>query len=136
MAVSKKKVSLTARQRRQVKVRKTVRGSVERPRVCAFRSSKHMYAQVICDSTGVVLASASTRDKEVTSRISKVEADGLPNDSRSTKSMAAAHAVGLVIAERCKAKNLEKVVFDRNGFLFHGRIKALADGARAGGLDF
>lgn len=136
MAVSKKRVNRTARQKRQIKVRKTVRGTVERPRVCAFRSSKHMYAQVICDVTGAVLASASTRDKEVTSKIAAVKIEGLPNDSRSTKSTAAAHAVGLVIAERCKAKNVSSVVFDRNGFLFHGRVKALADGARAGGLDF
>ena len=89
-----------------------------------FRSAKHIYAQVIDDSTGTTLATASTLSKDVKG--------GLDEDSKT----AAAKKVGAKLAELCKAKNVTKVVFDRNGYLYHGRIVALAEGAREAGLDF
>jgi large subunit ribosomal protein L18 len=97
-----------------------------------FRSSKHTYAQLISDEDHRTVASASTLDKEVQSQIAKLEKEA----KGSSKSVAAARAVGLVLAERSKAAKVSSVVFDRNGFLYTGRVKALADGAREGGLEF
>jgi large subunit ribosomal protein L18 len=110
-----------ARVRRHRRVRKRVVGTAARPRLCVFRSNKHIYAQVIDDTSGVTLASAST-----------VEA-GLRESG--TGNVDAAKAVGQLVGERAKAAGIEKVVFDRGGFRYHGRVAALCDGARAAGLE-
>lgn len=109
-----------ARLRRKARVRQKVLGTDARPRVCVFRSNKHIYAQVISDSAGRTLAAAST----------------LAGSGKKQGGVEAAKQVGLALAKECKEKNISKVVFDRNGFLFHGQVKALADGAREGGLEF
>jgi large subunit ribosomal protein L18 len=108
------------RQRRHRRVRGRVNGSAARPRLCVFRSSKGIYAQVIDDDAGVTLASAST--------LQLAGASG-------TKSERAAE-VGKLVAQRAREAGIAKVVFDRGGYLYHGRVKALADGAREGGLEF
>jgi large subunit ribosomal protein L18 len=112
-----------ARDRRRKSIRKRVSGNDERPRIAVFRSARHIYAQIIDDLTGKTLASASTL------------CDGLevaePGDKK-----AQAAAVGKLLAQRAAEANVTQVVFDRGGFLYHGRVAALADGARAGGLDF
>ena len=113
-----------ARTRRKERVRKNVKGSDLRPRVCVFRSNKHIYAQVISDEKGATLVSAS----------SLAAAKG--DSATEGKGIAAAKRVGLALAQKCKEKNITHVVFDRNGFLFHGQVKALADGAREGGVQF
>jgi len=113
-----------ARTRRQKRVRRKVLGTDGRPRVCVFRSKKHVYAQVISDDRGMTLLSVST--------LSKALADKVKNG----RGVEAARQVGLAVAEICKEKNIKRVVFDRNGFLYHGRVKAVADGAREGGLEF
>ncbi len=112
-----------ARDRRKKHIRKRVRGTTERPRLCVFRSGKHIYAQVIDDQRGVTVAAASTHDKGV-----EIEGHG--------GNIAAAKVVGGVVAERAIEAGIRSVVFDRNGYLFHGRVKALADAAREGGLEF
>ena len=112
------------RLRRKASIRKRVHGTTERPRLSVFRSAKHIYAQVIDDTTSATLVSASTLAKEVSGA----------GDDKSKREMA--ELVGASIAKACLAKGITKVVFDRNGYIYHGRIKALADGARAGGLDF
>ncbi len=110
-----------ARVRRHRRVRKRVVGTSARPRLCVFRSNKHIYAQVIDDTTGLTLAAAST-----------VEA-GLREGS--TGNTDAAKAVGQLVGERAKAAGINQVVFDRGGFRYHGRVAALCDGARAAGLE-
>jgi large subunit ribosomal protein L18 len=121
MAISQKN---GARNRRKERVRKKVLGTDARPRVCVFRSNKHIYAQVISDDRGVTLAAASTIAGELAAATKK------------SKGMEAGKQLGLTLARICKDKNITRVVFDRNGFLFHGRVKAVADGAREGGLEF
>ncbi|MBN2645253.1 MAG: 50S ribosomal protein L18 [Desulfuromonadaceae bacterium] len=113
-----------SRKRRQARVRRKVTGTVVRPRLCVFRSAKHIYAQIIEDENGVSLVSASTQCKDV--------ADGL----NYTGNIEAAKAVGAMIAQKALAKDIKEVVFDRNGFIYHGRVKALADAAREAGLVF
>ena len=113
-----------ARQRRKVAIRKRLSGTDTRPRLSVFRSAKHIYAQLIDDDNGQTLASASTLCPE------------LKDHEGHRGNVAAAKAVGSLIAEKSKANNITTVVFDRNGFLYHGRIKALADAARTGGLEF
>lgn len=113
-----------ARLRRKVRVRKKVIGTNARPRLCVFRSNKHIYVQVISDDQGRTLASVSTLTGE------------LAEANQKSKGVEAAKLVGLALAKACKEKNITRVVFDRNGFLYHGRIKAVADGAREGGLVF
>ncbi len=113
-----------ARLRRRARVRKKVVGTDNRPRVCVFRSSKHIYAQVISDDQGKTLAAVSTLS------------DALSDTSKKSKGVEVAKLVGLALAKVCKEKNITEVVFDRNGFLFHGRVKAVADGAREGVLKF
>jgi large subunit ribosomal protein L18 len=113
-----------ARLKRQVRVRRKVRGTGERPRLCILRSAKHIYAQIIEDTTGTTLVSASTLCKEVS--------EGL----KGTGNVDAAKAVGVAVAKKALAKDIKEVVFDRNGFLYHGRIKGLADAAREAGLTF
>ncbi|MEN9845239.1 MAG: hypothetical protein RIS36_386 [Pseudomonadota bacterium] len=135
MATQGKKVAATSREKRKLRIRKKVVGTVERPRLSIFRSSKHTYAQVIADDGHKTLASASTLDKDVQAEIAKLgKGDGVKTGS--TKSMLAARAVGIVLANRSKAAKIESVVFDRNGFLYTGRVKALADAARETGLVF
>jgi len=113
-----------SRKRRQARVRRKVTGTADRPRLCVFRSSKHIYAQIIDDTQGVTVASASTRDKSVV--------DGLAY----TGNVEAAKAVGEKIAQNAQEKGIRNVVFDRNGFVYHGRVKTVADAAREAGLDF
>jgi large subunit ribosomal protein L18 len=113
-----------ARWKRQARVRRKVRGTAERPRLCVFRSASHIYAQVIDDDRGVTLAAASTLSPDLRTAV-----QGL-------KKVEAAKAVGRAVAEAAKSRGCLAVVFDRNGFLYHGRIKALSEGAREGGLDF
>ena len=111
------------RQIRRYRIRKRVTGSPERPRLSVFRSSKHIYAQLIDDIRGVTLATASSREDLA----ARVEGKG---------KTAVSAAVGKLLAERAREQGVEKVCFDRGGYLYHGRVKALADGARAGGLNF
>ncbi|AWI88975.1 MULTISPECIES: 50S ribosomal protein L18 [Methylorubrum] len=111
--------------RRKARVRRALRASANgRPRLSVFRSSKQIYVQVIDDAAGRTLAAASSLDKDLKASL-KTGAD-----------KAAAEAVGKLVAERAKAAGVTKVVFDRSGYIFHGRVKALADAAREGGLDF
>jgi large subunit ribosomal protein L18 len=113
-----------ARLKRHLRVRKKISGTQERPRLSVFRSAKHIYAQLIDDVSGTTLASASTVDKELAGQI------------KNGGNVEAARKVGELIAKRAKAKGFEKVVFDRGGYLYHGRIQALADAAREAGLEF
>lgn len=113
-----------ARDRRHAHIRKRVSGTSERPRLNVFRSLNHIYAQVIDDSAGVTLAAASTTDRELREEIA-----GLKKTEQ-------AGAVGKVVAERALAKGIKKVVFDRGGYKYHGRVLALAEAARKAGLDF
>lgn len=110
--------------KRHLKARNVIKGTPERPRLNVFRSSKHIYAQLIDDVAGNTLVSASSIDKEL---VSTIENGG---------NKEAAKLVGKAIAERAKAKGIDKVVFDRGGYLYHGRVKELADGAREAGLEF
>ena len=114
----------TLRVRRHARVRKRIAGDGGRPRLSVFRSLHHIYVQVIDDVTGNTLAAASTREKEIA------------KDLESRKSVGAAEKVGAAIAQRAKAKGITAVVFDRGGYKYHGRIKALADAARSAGLEF
>jgi len=116
--------STVAREKRVKRIRKNLVGTSERPRLRVFKSVKHIYAQIIDDSTGKTIVSMSTVDKAF---------DGSEEEKGK---IAAAKKVGKVIAERAKAAGVSKVVFDRGGYLYHGRVKALSDGAREGGLDF
>ncbi|MDI3316679.1 MAG: 50S ribosomal protein L18 [Bacillota bacterium] len=113
-----------ARRRRHLRVRKKVVGTPERPRLSVFRSSKHIYAQVIDDEAGHTLAAASSIDPELRALL------------KNGASVEAARQVGALVARRALTKGVRKVSFDRGGYLYHGRIKALADGARAEGLEF
>ncbi|MFN7119975.1 MAG: 50S ribosomal protein L18 [Saprospiraceae bacterium] len=103
------------------RIRKKITGTPSRPRLSVFRSNKFIYCQVIDDTTGYTLASASSREESIAKGVPKVEQ---------------AKAVGKLLAERVQAKNISSVTFDRGGYLYHGRVKALADGAREGGLQF
>lgn len=116
--------SRKARERRHRRVRMKLSGTSERPRLNVFRSLDHIYAQVIDDVEGRTLASASSLDKDLRSEMS----------DKTKKEQA--ELVGKTVAERAKSAGIEAVVFDRGGFLYHGRVKALADGAREGGLKF
>ncbi|SEG07217.1 LSU ribosomal protein L18P [Caloramator fervidus] len=112
------------RKKRHLRVRKKVFGTAERPRLNVYRSEKHMYAQIINDELGVTLVAASTLDKELRDKI-KVGSN-----------KEAAREVGRLIAKRALEKGITKVVFDRGGYIYHGRVKELAEGAREAGLDF
>lgn len=120
----KKNVRKQLRQRRHLKIRTKIKGTPERPRLAVFRSEKHMYAQIIDDTTGTTLAQASTVNKEIKEKISK------------TWNKEAATEVGKLIAERAREKGIKEVVFDRGGFKYHGRVKSLAEAARENGLRF
>lgn len=116
---------LTPRKKRHMRVRAKVNGTAERPRLNVFRSNAHIYAQLIDDVTGHTMISASDLEDEVAQKVG----EDAPKTQRAT-------TVGQVIAERAKAAGIEDVIFDRGGFLYHGRVKAVADGARQGGLKF
>lgn len=112
------------RKRKHIRVRKKISGTPERPRLCVFRSLSHIYAQVIDDSNGQTLVSASTLDKEIKE---KIDFGG---------NIEGASEVGKLVAQRALAKGIETVVFDRGGYIFHGRVAALATAAREAGLNF
>jgi large subunit ribosomal protein L18 len=122
--MDKAKKKRLARQRRHARVRKRVRGTPGCPRLCVFRSLKHIHAQIIDDTRGHTLTSASTLDADVLAGLS----------GRDKTAQAA--VVGQVLANRAVAVGVNKVVFDRGGYLYHGRVKALAEAARKGGLEF
>jgi large subunit ribosomal protein L18 len=113
-----------ARQRIHRRIRKKVAGTAQRPRLAVHFSGKHIYAQVIDDDAGRTIAAASTAERS------------LAGETKAHANQTAAELVGKTIAERSLAKKLDQVVFDRGGFLYHGKVKALADAARAGGLKF
>ncbi len=115
------------RDRIKLRLRKRIVGSAERPRVTVFRSVAHMYAQAVDDATGRTVATASTLEPSV-----KAKMDGKARGGN----LAGAELVGRLIAERLLEKGLKQAVFDRNGFLYHGRVKAVADAARKAGLEF
>lgn len=120
--MSKKNTRSFKRKKRHLRIRKKIIGTSSLPRLNVFRSNKNIYAQIIDDVTGTTLTSASSIDKDL-----KIE-----NGSN----VEAAKQVGELVAKRAKEQNIENVVFDRGGFLFHGRVKALADAAKAAGLKF
>ena len=113
-----------ARVKRKKRIRKKINGTTQRPRLSVFRSARHIYAQVVDDTAGHTLAAASTIDKEVR------------GGSKFENKVDAAKFVGKLVGERALGKGIKEVVFDRNGFLYHGRIKSLSEGAREAGLVF
>ncbi|MGD9331576.1 MAG: 50S ribosomal protein L18 [Desulfobacterales bacterium] len=113
-----------ARIKRRRRIRKRVQGTTARPRLCVFRSAKHIYAQIIDDTSGFTLVSASSTESEVRKR------EAFENK------IALASFIGKQVGERAREKGIKKVVFDRNGFLYHGRVKAVSEGARESGLEF
>lgn len=117
-------MKIVGRERRKLRIRKKVNGSTERPRLSVFRSARHIYAQVVDDVSGSTLAFASTLSKDLRGM--------LENDNK----VEAAKKVGALIAKICKSKKIDRVVFDRNGYLYHGRVSALAQAAREAGLEF
>ncbi len=119
-----KETRMEARRRRHIRVRRKVIGTSERPRLNVFRSLNHIYAQIIDDSNGHTVVSASTLDRALREQIGALDVQEQ------------AKAVGRALADRARAKGIETVVFDRSGYPYHGRIKALADGSREGGLVF
>ena len=113
-----------ARLKRKKRIRKKLVGTGSQPRLCVFRSAKHIYAQIVDDSLGQTLTAASSLEKTVR------------ENSESKNKLNAANTVGKIIGQRALEKGVKKIVFDRNGFLYHGRIKAVSDGAREAGLKF
>jgi large subunit ribosomal protein L18 len=113
-----------ARVRRRDRVRRRLRGTDARPRLSVFRSDRHIYVQVISDESRKTLLAVSTLTSELRGQLAK------------TADVTAAKQVGMLAARRCREKGIERVVFDRNGFLYHGRVRAVAEGAREGGLEF
>jgi len=126
MAIKRKSAAprLASLLKRKARVRGTVSGSEARPRLSVFRSGKNIYCQVIDDVAGKTLVSASTVAK------------GSRGEFKDMKPIDAAKRVGALVAQACKAKNIDKVAFDRNGYIYHGRVKVLADAAREAGLNF
>lgn len=112
-------VRTTNRLAKKIRIRKTVKGSAERPRLCVFRSNKHIYAQIIDDAAATTLVASSSLTVE-----------------QKAKGADMAKMIGQAVAKAALAKNIKDVVFDRNGYIYHGQVKALADGAREGGLNF
>ena len=119
-----KKSRSVVRAKKHARLRNHIAGTAERPRLAVFRSNSHMYAQIIDDDTHTTLVSASTVQKDVKAELEK------------TNDVAAAAYLGKVIAERAKEKGISTVVFDRGGYIYHGKVKALADAAREAGLEF
>ncbi len=126
MRTSQQLVVQARRERRQRRTRKRITGTVERPRLAIFRSSKHIYAQVINDATGTTLAQANTLEADAKGQLANAYGGN----------KAAAAVVGRLVAERAKAAGIEKVAFDRRSYKYHGRVQALADAAREAGLQF
>jgi len=122
--MSQKNQRETARQNRKGRIRKRIFGTEQRPRLSVFRSAKHIYAQLVIDSTGSTILAASTLSPDLRAEIGDLDKSD------------AAKKVGQWIGKKALEKNIQRVVFDRNGLLYHGRIKALADGARESGLVF
>ena len=121
--MTKSNSTITARAKRISRVRKNISGTKERPRLRVFKSNKHIYAQIIDDVQGVTMVAMSTVEKDFDKGENKDKKD-------------AAKTVGKIIAERALAVGISKVVFDRGGYLYHGRVKSLSEGAREGGLQF
>ncbi|MFH1262327.1 MAG: 50S ribosomal protein L18 [Pseudomonadota bacterium] len=119
-----KKRKLTRAEIRKVRVRRRLTTGTDRPRLAVFRSNRHLYAQIIDDLSHRTIVAASTKSKELKGKVEK------------TTTMSAAKEVGLLIAKKAQEKNVKKVCFDRRSYLYHGRVKALADAARSGGLQF
>jgi large subunit ribosomal protein L18 len=117
-------MQIVGRERRKLRIRRKISGTLEKPRMSVFRSAKHIYAQVVDDAAGKTVAHASTLSRDVR------------GDSAEATKLDAAKKVGQAIAKLLLAKGIHKVVFDRNGYLYHGRVRALADAARAAGLKF
>jgi large subunit ribosomal protein L18 len=115
----------STREKRKVRIRKKIYGTSDKPRLSVYRSLNHMYAQLIDDTQGVSLGAVSTKSKDLVDQFKSAEGK-----------VAKAYLVGKAVAELAKSKDITTVVFDRGGFLYHGRIKAVADGAREGGLQF
>jgi large subunit ribosomal protein L18 len=113
-----------ARLKRKQRIRKKLAGTAERPRLCVFRSARHIYAQIIDDTCGQTMVATSTLDSSI------------KEQGNFDNKVAKANYIGKLLAEKALSKGIKKVVFDRNGFLYHGRIKAVSDGAREAGLDF
>jgi large subunit ribosomal protein L18 len=140
----KKQHANQARLRRHQRVRKKVAGTTARPRLSVFRSGNQIYAQVIDDISSRTVAAASSRDTELADVLSRVAAateseDQLPESLKgivTNRRVQQARAVGRLVGERAKAQGIEQVVFDRGGYIYHGRVAALAHGAREAGLDF
>ncbi len=113
----------TARAKRISRIRKKITGTSEKPRLCVFKSNKHIYAQIVDDAAGKTIAAMSTVDKSF-------------EQGEDSGKISAAKVVGIAIAERAKAAGVSQVVFDRGGYIYHGRVKSLSEGAREGGLKF
>ena len=122
--MAKTNPKVISRMKRIKRIRKKISGTVECPRLRVFKSSKHIYAQLIDDVAGHTLATVSTLES------------GLDSDSKEGGKKGLAHKVGMMLAEKAKQQGIEKVVFDRGGYIYHGRVKSLSDGAREGGLKF
>ena len=122
-------VKLNKRKIRHIRVRKKISGTSEYPRLSVFRSNKFIYAQIIDDEANKTIVSCSSKDKDVSS-------DKTENKSGLTQKSFDAYKVGLIISKKCKKSGITKVVFDRGGYKYHGRVKALAEGARENGLEF
>ena len=122
-------LKLSRRKIRHIRVRKKISGTPESPRLSLFRSNKYIYVQIIDDSNNKTLVSCSSRDKEVLSNKAQ-------NKSDFTNKSFEAYKVGLIVSDKCKKSGISKVVFDRGGYKYHGRVKALAEGARENGLEF
>ena len=120
--IHKPKSRAERRYRRHLRLRKRVAGTAERPRLVVFRSLKHIYAHLVDDDRGVVLLGVADRSDGI-----KIEGTG---------KVARSHAVGKLLAERAKAQGITRAVFDRGGYVYHGRVRAVAEGARSGGLEF
>jgi len=124
MAANVHKRKLSPREQRAARIRKKIAGTPERPRLTVYKSNKHIYAQIVDDTRGATVAAASTLSKELAGQL-----DGADKT-------AAAKLVGKLVAEKARAANVNKVVFDRNGFPYHGRVAAVAEAAREAGLEF
>jgi len=122
--MAKTNPKVIARMKRIKRIRKKISGTVECPRLRVFKSSKHIYAQLIDDVAGHTLATVSTLES------------GVSGDSKEGGKKSVAHKVGMALAEKAKKQGIDKVVFDRGGYIYHGRVKSLSDGAREGGLKF
>jgi len=122
--MAKTSLKIVAKAKRVSRIRKKIAGTSDRPRLRVFKSNKHIYAQIINDATGRTIAAMSTIDKDYS-----------PGEGEKGKS-AAAKQVGILLAERARAAGIEKIVFDRGGYIYHGRVKSLSEGAREGGLIF